>query len=224
MLAKLHRMAGGYSIQSKFATAIRLRLPIRSPPSEAGLATAAAADNSRPHPGAKSFRISSSRSMIGPPPQNSSATPRAVKAALCVSVRVDQVFEKPQPSNTQAIPQSLRPRRTCCATGGTFCTNQSGIHYLGRIASKKAVQPEEFASAQLMPIHQQQNRSAETSSKTVKAGIPIYGNEQHLRNCVRDYRRSTIVLDERMHNSSSSQPGIRSDFRSPQQYQPASGQ
>ena len=192
MLAKLHRMAaGGCSIQSKFATAIRLQLPIRSPPSEAGLATAAAADNSKPHPGAKSFRISSSRSMIGPPPQNSSTTPRAVQAALCVSVRVDQVFEEPQPSNTQTIPQSLRPRRTCCATGGTFCTNQSGIHYLGSIASKKAVQPEEFASAQLMPIHSysrtarlrrlenRQSRYPDLWKRTESPGIACAISSQH---------------------------------------------
>jgi hypothetical protein len=89
-----------------------------------------------------------------------------------------------------------------CATGGTFYTNPA-LEFLPRTYRfKKAAQPEEFASARLMPIHQQVGLAHLRRPETGPSCILIYGNERHVQDCVRDHCRSNVGLDERLHNSS----------------------
>jgi hypothetical protein len=64
--------------------------------------------------------------------------------------------------------ESLRDQRVA-PQAVFFTTNPVCNSYLGRTASKKAAQPEEFASARLMPVHQQQDWLGCDVLKPVKA-------------------------------------------------------
>ncbi len=60
-------------------------------------------------------------------------------------------------------------QETLILSSGTFYTSPCfGIPYLGRLPTGKAAQPTEFASARLMPIHQQQDRLGFDGVKPVR--------------------------------------------------------
>lgn len=100
--------AGGCSIQSKFATAIRLQLRYEARHLKPGLATARPTQN---------HILAHSRSGFHQAGPYRAATAKLINDPASRPGRPLRLrsggsgFEEPQPTNTQAIPRSLRSRR-----------------------------------------------------------------------------------------------------------------